>query len=242
MVQRVYKDYCQDLDAIICEKNIEYINGAGNVEVDQDSHVYYLYKNGRITKSYYYLEYIGNDQFIVCDAIYNCKTDLSSAEYWDDVDYNLCFRQGVIRIKRDEKGEIIPFAEETIVPILYNQIITSNSNTVKALYKEKYTFYDVDILSTNYGRRLCPLILDDAGDFDLEYDGYVECRVGNKTGYLSRASKEYRVLSADDLLTVTDIQAEYYDIDSDNKHLIEQAFIHLTYQTDGDLYLRRAKK
>lgn len=116
------------------------------------------------------------------------------------------FQFGVIKLQRNEKGEVIPFGEKTIVPIMYDRISENNANSLTAYINGKLTYIDLDSNSYNYGKQIVPAVLEQATPFDVDYDGFAECSVGGNTGYLPRNCDPRKHLEESDLLTEEQVQ------------------------------------
>ena len=91
------------------------IDENGNVNENSDIFKWYIADNRKaVTKSYCAIGYLYDDYYAVLDtvslhSVYNTLLDDKTALY----------KWGIICLKRNAKGKIIPFKEELVVPILY---------------------------------------------------------------------------------------------------------------------------
>lgn len=100
---------------------------------------------------------------------------------------------GIVAVKRDENGLIIPNSDTLVVPYLYNRIEFGGLKTVIASIPvngyRQYTYVDLDPNHKSYGKQLVPMRLTEASAFkecDNEFEGFAKCRYKGKVGYISR--------------------------------------------------------
>ncbi len=187
-------------------------------EVSEDGNVgkrnnkVHLEKNGKVlTRDYWSIIEISDDFYIVCDLnASGCFLDDLNEFYLEKeiaiLKPTMKFKYGVIKLVRDEKGEVIPFNEKTIVPIMYDRITESNEDTLIAYSNGKMTYLDFDSESSNYGKQIIPAVLDTAVPFDVHYPGFAECSIDGVVGYIPRNCKPRHNLEASDLLTESQVE------------------------------------
>ena len=196
--------------------NVPVIDDNGNVDYDTNIQKSHLQdKDGkRISNDYYYMEWIGGDHYIVCDI----TSSQCGMEYQDEFDDSkLAFKYGVICLKKDGNGNIVPMSESIVVPIIYNEISKNNLNTVTACANNRnFTYIDIDPQSQNYGKQLVPVVLEHAAPFSVEYEGFAECSVSGVPGYLPRNCQPFTQISPLDLLTEEQVKylLLYFDINN----------------------------
>lgn len=188
------------------EKTAVYeIGDDGNV-LDQGNFKLHLSKKSiKLTKDYWNIIELSDDHYIVCDVnVSGCYFFHINEYSMDELEYlgpTFNFKFGVIRLQKDKKGEIIPFAEKTIVPIIYDGITENNEETITAVNNGKLTYIDLNPKSQNYGKQLVPAILEHAVAFSVDYKGFAECSIDGITGYLPRYCNPRKQLKSSDLLT-----------------------------------------
>lgn len=198
---------------IIKEKvSIPFINEEGNLDYNNDQYKCFLENQNHkiISQEYECMLDLGNDHFAVCDIVediqYFTNPESAHDRYYDILheEYEISnskLKWGVIKINRDEKGNIIPKSETMIIPYLYDRISENNLKTATLYYNGKLTYLDLEEESENYGQQLVPCILEHAVPFGTEYDGFAQCSINGVTGYLPRNCRKMEVLKSDDLLT-----------------------------------------
>ena len=194
------------------------IGGDGNWHANTDKHKCFL-KNENdeiISHQYECMLYLGYDHFAVCNVMYNVKyfvNQYSADDRYYDIlheEYkvnNSKLKWGVIRVNRNEQGIIIPGAETMVIPYIYDRISENNEKTATAYSNGKLTYLDIDRDSENYGQQLVPCILERAVPFSTQYDGFAECSINCRTGYLPRNCKAKEYIDGKELLTAS--QAKY---------------------------------
>jgi len=204
-------------------KNVPVIDADGNVTYDTAIQKVYLQDEDgkRISDDYYYIECIGNNHYIVCDI----TSSQSGMEYQDEFDDSkLAFKYGVICLKKDDNGNVIPMAESIVVPIIYDRISGNNLNTITAYANNDHlTYIDIDPQSQNYGKQLVPVVLEHAVPFSVEYDGFAECSVSGITGYLPRNCQPLTQISPLDLLTEEQVKCLLSYLDMNNSPLYDSS-------------------
>ena len=100
-------------------------------EVIKDGNVWrrneklHLQKDGtQITKDYWNIIELWDDHYVVCDLTASGCDLIDINEYTMQSEIEALkptfkFQVGVIKLQRDKKGRVIPFAEKTIVPIMW---------------------------------------------------------------------------------------------------------------------------
>lgn len=182
----------------------------GNVCVQ--NHKLHLEKDGiQLTRDYWNIIELWDDHYVVCDLT-------ASGCYLDDINEytmeseiealqpTIKFQVGVIKLQRNKEGKVIPFAEKTIVPIMYDRISENNDDSLTAYINGKLTYIDLNPKSSNYGKQIVPAVLEHAVPFDVEYDGFAECSVDGITGYLPRNCNPRKQLKSSELLTEEQVQ------------------------------------
>lgn len=184
--------------------DVPFIKDDGNVEYNNLVKRYYIGyieddKIFKISKDYYFIDDLGDNRFIVADAV----SDQSSLEYDSDINDNyLKFRYGVIEMNKEICDGVIPYNEKIVVPLIYNMIYRNNDNTLTVKSdKGLFSYVDMDKSSDNYGKQLLPCILSIAGNFDDNYSFFAECCLNGKYGYISRKMNPLDSFSEDDLLS-----------------------------------------
>lgn len=210
----------EELTIVNSKFSIPVVDEMGNVDYDTHIHKSYLQdENGKkVSNSYFYIESIGGDHYIVGDV----ATSQTGMDYQDEFDNSkVSFKYGIICLQRDEKGNLIPMSEELVVPLVYDRISENNLDTVTAYANNEHlTYIDIDPKSRNYGKQLVPAILEHAVPFSVEYEGFAECSVSGVTGYLPRNCQPLTKLSPSDLLTEEQVKylLSYLDMDSNPLH------------------------
>lgn len=176
------------------------------------NHKLHLEKDGiQLTRDYWNIIELWDDHYVVCDLT-------ASGCYLDDINEytmereiealqpTIKFQVGVIKLQRNKEGKVIPFAEKTIVPIMYDRISENNDDSLTAYINGKLTYIDLNPKSSNYGKQIVPAILEHAVPFNVDYDGFAECSVDGITGYLPRNCNPREQLNSSDLLTEEQVQ------------------------------------
>lgn len=205
------------------------IGGDGNWHCNDDNFMCFL-KNENdemISHQYQCMLYLGYDHFAVCNVMSDIQyfMDGYSADdrYYGIIHeayetHNSKLKWGVIRINRNEHGIIIPGAETMVIPYLYDRISENNLKTATAYSNGKLTYLDIDVDSKNYGQQLVPCILEHAVSFSTQYDGFAECSINGKTGYLPRNCEAKEYIEGNELLN--DNEAMLI-----SKYLINEGFV-----------------
>lgn len=181
----------------------QYIDEDGNIAKSVYSNKKHLTAGKKVySKSYYYIEEIGDYHYIFGDIIYNGILNFS------DIDKNLFqFKYGIFKLKTDQNGNIIPEQDEIIVPAIFDDISLNNLNTVTVYGNNGHLSYlDIDPKSPYYGQLLAPIILERACPFSTSYEGFAECSINGITGYLPRNMQSVGELSSNDLLTEDEVK------------------------------------
>lgn len=188
--------------------------------VCERNHKLHLEKDGiQLTRDYWNIIELWDDQYVVCDLnVSGCCLDYIN-EYileseTEALNPQIKFQFGVVKLQRNEKGEVVPFAEKTIVPIMYDRISENNEDSLTAYSNGKLTYIDLNPKSSNYGKQIVPAILEHAVPFNVDYDGFAECSVGGITGYLPRNCNPREQLKSSDLLTEEQVQYLLYKDDT----------------------------
>ena len=163
-----------------------------------------------ISHQYQCMIYLGSDHFAVCDVMYDVQYFMNKYSA-DDRYYSIIqeeyevqnqkLKWGIIRVNRNKQGAIIPGAETIIIPYLYDRISENNLKTATAYNNGKLTYLDIDKDSETYGQQLVPCILEHATPFSTQYDGFAECSINGKTGYLPRNCKIKKHIEGNELLS-----------------------------------------
>jgi len=180
-------------------------NGNQTFKFDKERFVLKNDNDEVISHQYYCMFQLDNDHFAVCDLI-------SEATFWSNYnEYDIIkgeyetttpkMKWGVIRINRDASGAIIPGAETMVVPYLYDRISSNNMRTATVESNGKFSYLDLDVSRSSYGRQLVPCILEHAVPFCVDIEGFAECSIGNTVGYLPRECKPCDELESFELLT-----------------------------------------
>ena len=153
---------------------------------------------------------LGNDHLAVCNIVNDVLYPMDGHSA-DDRYYNILFGEykikspklkwGIIRLNRDEKGLIIPRAEELVVLYLYDRISENNLKSATAYYADKLTYLDIDRNSLNYGDQLVPCILEHAEPFSVQHNGFAECSINGTVGFLPRNCQAKESIKGVELLT-----------------------------------------
>lgn len=160
----------------------------------------------QLTRDYWNIIELWDDQYVVCDLnASDCYLD-DINEYTTESEIEarkpkIKFQFGVIKLQRNKQGEVIPFSEKTIVPIIYDRISTNNEESLTAYSNGKLTYIDLNPRSLNYGKQIVPAVLEHAVPFSVDYEGFAECSVEGVTGYLPRNCNPREQLKSSDLLT-----------------------------------------
>lgn len=134
-----------------------------------------------LSNYYLYLEQIDDDTYIYGDLSCN-PAAINYPELYDDIDAHI--KYGILKLKRDETGKIIPMQEEIIVQNIFDRISKNNSKTVTVYFNDDMAYFD-------YEKKvlLTPVVLKHAVPFNVEYKGFAECSTKNQEGYLPRDAK-----------------------------------------------------
>lgn len=187
----------------------------GNVSQRDSSIMFYLKKNGiRVTRDYYDIIELWNDHYVVRDLnISSCHLDgideydrYNKKNELEFIKPQMKFQFGVIKLNRDENGEVIPLAERIVVPIIYDKISENLENSLTAYSNGKQTYIDLDPNSRNYGKQIVPVVLEGARPFNIDYKGFAKCSINGVTGYLPRNYIPTKRLSQYDLFTEKMVQ------------------------------------
>ena len=187
------------------------INREKNMEINE--HYAYLLKdenNKKLTKEYECMINLGNDHFAVCNLVADIEYSINDANASESRYYNIIkneykinnckLKWGIIRINRNKEGDVIPFGESMVVPLIYDRISGNNLKTATVYIDNKMTYLELDINSENYTHQLVPCILEQAVPFSTEYENFAECTLNGKNGYLPRNVKIKEQLNSKDLL------------------------------------------
>lgn len=177
------------------------IDENGNVEYNTNiSKTHLEDRSGEIiTNDYYFIDWLGGDHYIICDVTSN-QHGMDYAEEFDSS--KLSFKYGVICLRRDEEGKVIPRAEVVVVPVIYDKISANNLKSITVYGNNgRLSYVDLDPGSEYYGKQLVPVVLEHAVPFSTQYEGFAECSVSGVTGFLPRNLIPRTELSPLDLLT-----------------------------------------
>ncbi len=222
-------------------KNVPIIDSNGNVDYDTNIQKSHLQDKDckRISNDYYYMESIGGNHYIVCDI----TSSQRGMEHQFEFDNSkLAYKYGVICLKRDGIGNIVPMAESIVVPIIYDQIYQNNLNTVTAYANNWHlTYIDIDPQSLYYGKQLVPVVLEHAVPFSTKYEGFAECSVNGVTGYLPRNCKPFTKISPLDLLTEEQVKYLVTHFDMNNSPVHDSPVEKFSKLTGGEKTLKLTK-
>jgi len=221
--------------------NIPVIDVNGNIDYNTNIQKRHLQDEDgkKISNDYYYMEWIGGEHYIVCDI----TSSQCGMEYQDEFDDSkLSFKCGVICLKKDDKGNIIPMSESVVVPIIYDRISGNNLNTITAYANNGHlTYIDIDPQSQNYGKQLVPVVLEHAVPFSTEYEGFAECSINGIIGYLPRNCQPFTKISPLDLLTKEQVEYLLSHLDMDNSSLHDSSVEKFSKLTGGAKALKLTK-
>lgn len=186
------------------------INEDGNIIKKEKS--MYLLKNEDneiISNPYYYMFSLGNDHFGICNLAVNIEIFASydNYDYYNAItkeNYNITdskLKWGVMRIRRDLEGNIIPKNEEIIIPYLYDKLTANVNDIIPTQYHNKSTYISLDINKNTYGKQLVPCILENATPFGTEFENFAECTINSKKGYLPKNCQVLNKIDENTLLT-----------------------------------------
>lgn len=212
----------------------QYIDEEGNIAKSVYSNKKHLAVGKKVySKSYYYIEEIGDYHYIFGDIIYNGILNFS------DIDKNLFqFKYGIFKLKTDQSGNIIPEQDEIVVPAIFDDISLNNLNTVTVYGNNGHLSYlDIDPNSPYYGQLLAPIILERACPFSTSYEGFAECSINGITGYLPRNMQPVGEISSNDLLTEDEVKVLSQVINNDGFYGAFKQYLSLT--GEKALMLRR---
>lgn len=197
---------------LVKERVLEpYITVEGNVSYHANYFKYFLKSDDErvLSKEYYCMEPLGNDHYAVASLV-----DMS-----DVIDYDYYYSQSeknevktvlkwaIMRVNRDNKGNVICGYESLVTPYLYDRITTNNLLTATVYNNYFLTYVDLDPTSENYGKQLVPCILEKAVPFNLTYEGFAECSLSGKTmRYLPRNCRIQDEIYTSSLLSEGDMQ------------------------------------
>lgn len=186
------------------DSNIPIMDENGNIKKNTGIHKVHLENayDVRLTYSYYYINQIDNNNFVVGDFITEQEGSYNK-EFYDES--KVRFRYGVIELQKDAYGSVNRMQEKTIVPIVYEGLLNGNNSTLIGIANGKSTYIEFDKDSENYGRQLVPAILDYAEPFDTEFFGFAKCGLNGKAFYISRSFNPSEELTEEDLLTRDDV-------------------------------------
>lgn len=200
----------------------QYIGNDGNLHNCKEERFVLQDKNGRcLSKQYYYIKDLEDDHYAVCeiknDLFYfssELDSDMLSAKNYDLIS---SLKWGIIRIKRNKEGNIIPLSEEIIKPCVYDKIICGNQHTAIASNNGKYTYIDLDRNRHSYGNQMVPCVLENLADFNTSYNGFAKCIIDGFEGYLSRNWSPRIYIDKNDLLTEEQVKTlvNYLNIKGD---------------------------
>ncbi len=245
------RDITEEIVEMESTEKCSYIDENGNVAYRDGSNKVYLavktmsengIKLNRVTKDYYYMEQICDDDFddhyIVGDVVTNHLFDFD--EVFDSSKF--FFQFGVIALQRDENKNIIPMGEKVVVPILYDDIAENNLQTVTAQVDDHLTYIDINPNSENYGKQLVPVVLEHAVPFSVDYEGFAECSVCGVTGYLPRECKPRTSLNPLELLTEEQVKYLLPRLESSNSALHESSINKYSELTGDSKILKFIRK
>lgn len=203
-------DYIFEHEFEVVETPVYEVGEDGNVW--SQNHKLHLEKDGvQLTRDFWNIIELWDDHYVVCDLnASGCYLD-GEDEYSLERDLeflkpNIKFQFGVIKLERNKNNEVIPFAEKTIVPIVYDRISENNDDSLTAHINGKLTYIDLNPKSSNYGKQIVPAVLEHAVPFNVDYEGFAECSVDGVIGYLPRNCKPREKLRSFDLLTEEQVQ------------------------------------
>lgn len=184
-----------------------FIGSDGNAHYHTKNEMFFLKdENDNIISSQYYcMNSLGDDHYAVCDLRSDIKF-LSDSHLYDIIKGDIEIsspemKWGIIRLTRDEVGQIIPGAEVIVVPYIYDRISSNNLKTATAYNKGKLTYLELDTNKESYGQQIVPCVLNHAVDFSVEFEGFAQCSVDDIIGYLPRNCKIKDRIKGKDLLT-----------------------------------------
>lgn len=186
------------------------IDKDGNVNYETATHKWCLQDNNgtRISNNYLYIQSMFDDEHYIVGDLVTSQFGMDYQFMFDEFDKRQVFvKYGIICLKKDEEGKVIPMAEKLVVPMIYNEIIRNNLNTAIAYANNGHvTYIDLEKKSRYYGQQLVPAVLDYAEKFSLQYEGFAECSLNGVIGYLPRNCKPRTQLEETDLLTEEQVQ------------------------------------
>lgn len=161
-------------------------------------------KQMSISEDYTFIDELNDDHYIVGRVVgpYNRYNPYASPK----------LKYGVIRLTRDDAGNIIPLGEKIIVPFVYDGIKSGESNTVISSiatgHSAQFTYIDLDPTSKNYGKQLLPTNLVSASGFDKDYEGFAKCECDDDVvRYIPRNYEPKTNITSNDLLTKEDVES-----------------------------------
>lgn len=165
-------------------------------------------EKGLLSQEYQCILDLGDDHFAVCKVfsrVNYLRDGTADERYYGIVgnEYEITdvgLKWGVIRVNRNEKGEIIPGCETLVVPYVYDRISSNNEKTATVYNNGKLTYLDIDVNSKSYGKQLAPCYFDHAVPFSTQIEGFAECSLEETTGYLPRNCKPKEMLYGSELL------------------------------------------
>ena len=190
--EEVYKGISKfEHEFTIGETPVSVIDDNGNVSESLNHKLHLEYKGNPITRDYWNIIELDDDHYIVCDIqVSGCYLEDINEYSLNEVEKYLNpvfkFKNGIIRLKRDKEGNVVPFQERLVVPVVYDRISENNNKTITAYNGDKMTYVDLDPKSSNYGMQLVPAKLTHAEPFDLEHEGFARCGNNNVEGFLPR--------------------------------------------------------
>ena len=183
-------------------------------------------ENGNIiTLPYYSIKRLSRDHYVVLDVADTVNSD--EAAYYEGVPVtnqipgdSLKLKFGIIRVNRDSRGNIIPFAEEKVFPCICNSIVDGSCETaILENYKGRYHYLELDITSKNYGKPLVLSSLKSAKPFDDRL--FAECSFSGKyyKGYIPRDVSRVEISNNRDLLSSNEVRY----LDGEDTKLTDEA-------------------
>lgn len=177
---------------IICEEEPKYsIDKDGNKKTVPGRKKYCVAVNKQAISNYYdEIVYLGENYFAVAeydtkivkynryrqDAIIETKTIAQDAK----------LKWGIIKLVKQNNQNHTTWSEQLIVPYMYDSITPNNNHTATVSHKNKFTFIELDETNSIYGEQIYPCIFNKVSNFDIEYDGFVQVKKGQKIGYIPR--------------------------------------------------------
>ena len=225
---------------VICRGKIStpFIDDNGNIKSHTEESRYYL-KNAitrdRLSQHYYDMRDLGNDHYAVAkvkyDFQYNIVEDLPYIPYRAKISKPE-MKWGVIRVNRDQFGNIIPKSETLIVPWIYYNIYANNSKTAIVSYKH-LTYLDLDQSRSTYGKQLIPCILNNLEPFDEMYKGFARCSIQTVYGFLPRDCLVKESIKSSELLNKNQASNISKYLNGSNDYLLDEETIAAYFNLTG---------